>query len=83
LIVWKLSEKDEAGMSTSLPIEEPAEPRPLPWMVHLLEVNTMNFCAFSSCAPILVEEDSQELLIAVPDTLVSEAVRAALKHSLS
>ncbi|KAK3398434.1 WD40-repeat-containing domain protein [Sordaria brevicollis] len=91
LIVWKLTTDDEARMSTTLPLDPCTEPRPKPWMVHLLEVNTMNFCSFSYCpvsAPVLpgqeegqsqdtAEEESKpgsELLIAVPNTLASEAI---------
>jgi len=49
-------------------------------MLHLLEVNTMNFCAFAACPALSGEPSSRELpgnaelLIAVPDTLASEAV---------
>lgn len=91
LIVWKLTGDDETRMSTTLPLDPCTEPRPKPWMVHLLEVNTMNFCSFSYCpvpVPVLpgqkegqsqdtAKEESKpesELLIAVPNTLASEAV---------
>ena len=75
LVVWKLREADEATMSTALPLDPSPAPRPQPWMMHMLEVNTMNFCSFSSCA---VHHggvpDASELLVAVPNTLASEAV---------
>jgi ASTRA-associated protein 1 len=67
LIVWKLGVDDEERMSTALPVEDVAT-RPQPWMLHLLPVNTMNFCAFGSC------EQDGELLIAVPHSLESESV---------
>jgi len=75
LIVWKLGEADEEHLSTALPVEEVATPRPQPWMLHLLEVNTLNFCAFAICssAPGSVATAS-EVLIAVPNTLHSDAV---------
>lgn len=75
LIIWKLGAADENAMSTSLPLDTAVSSRPQPWMVYMLEVNTMNFCAFASCAPIASNEASaEELLIAVPNTLASEAI---------
>ncbi|KAJ4411664.1 Astra associated protein 1 Asa1 [Neurospora sp. IMI 360204] len=90
LMVWKLTGDDEARMSTTLPLDPCTEPRPKPWILHLLEVNTMNFCSFSYCpvpVPVLpgqqegqsqdTAEESKsgsELLIAVPNTLASEAI---------
>ncbi|RKL35002.1 ASTRA-associated protein 1 [Fusarium proliferatum] len=66
LIVWKLGEAEEEHLSTALPVEEVATPRPQPWMLHLLEVNTLNFCAFAICssAPGSVDTAS-EVLIAI------------------
>ena len=75
MIVWQLAERDEPAMSTVLPLDHYAETRPQPWMLHLLEVNTMNFCAFAACPRLSGgQPDEAELLIAVPDTLASEAV---------
>jgi hypothetical protein len=63
-------------MSKVLPLDPSPEERPQPWLLHLLEVNTMNFCAFSCCPPATTSTNSaSELLIAVPNTLASEAVR--------
>ena len=62
-------------MSTVLPLDPSKESRPHPWILHMLEVNTMNFCSFSYCP---ASPDStfvpHEILIAVPNTLASEAV---------
>lgn len=84
LIVWKLSAADEAALSTTLPLSPTAQPRTKPWMLHLLEVNTMNFCSFASTpasAPGFASDPSATapsadsgLLIAVPNTLASEAI---------
>lgn len=81
LIVWKLSADDESHLSTVLPLDPTVEPRVKPWMLHLLHVNTMNFCSFavtSSSAPSSVSRypppADPELLVAVPNTLASEAV---------
>lgn len=81
LVVWKLSLEDEAVMSTTLPLGPAAAPRTKPWMLHMLEVNTMNFCSFacsSASPPSYVSDVSGSaqavLLIAVPNTLASEAV---------
>ncbi|KAF4997159.1 hypothetical protein FGRMN_4053 [Fusarium graminum] len=75
LIVWKLGEADEEHLSTALPVEEVSTPRAQPWILHLLEVNTLNFCAFAICpvAPGSVDSAS-EVLIAVPNTLHSDAI---------
>ena len=77
LIVWKLAADDEAALSTALPLDHAVvsdSERPKPRVLHILEVNTMNFCSFASCPakPGAVSDD--ELLIAVPNTLSSESV---------
>ncbi|KAI1383687.1 WD40 repeat-like protein [Hypoxylon trugodes] len=73
LIVWKLDAQDEITMSTALPLDESVPGRPQPWILHILEVNTMNFCSFASCDTGPGATDD-ELLIAVPNTLQTEAV---------
>lgn len=72
LIVWKLSADDESAMATTLPLEPAPEPRTKPWMLHLLHVNTMNFCAFAATGHPTPADD--QLFVAVPNTLASEAV---------
>jgi WD40 repeat protein len=78
LIVWRVTEDDEQRLSIALPLEDVPTPRPNPWISHILEVNTMNFCSFASCqktpegAPS--SGDASELLVAVPNTIRSEAV---------
>ncbi|PNP50727.1 hypothetical protein THARTR1_08348 [Trichoderma harzianum] len=80
LIVWKMTEEDEGRLSVSLPLEDTPTPRPQPWLLHLLEVNTMNFCSFAACLSDAeqgsFEEASPtaEVIIAVPNTLASEAI---------
>lgn len=81
LIVWKLSADDESTMSTALPLDPSREPKVKPWMLHLLPVNTMNFCSFAttSTSPSLSVASQPlpadtELFVAVPNTLNSEAV---------
>ncbi len=69
---------DEAGLSTKLPLDDAPETRPAPWLLNLIDVNTMNFCAFASCATLSdSSSDTPALLIAVPNTLESEAVSLA------
>ncbi|KFG78834.1 hypothetical protein MANI_007360 [Metarhizium anisopliae] len=79
LIVWKIAREDESGLSTVLPLDGVDVERRRPWVVHLLEVNTMNFCSFAACpledslySPFL--GTSPEILVAVPNTLASESV---------
>ncbi|KAH8157053.1 hypothetical protein CIB48_g11191 [Xylaria polymorpha] len=76
LIVWKITADDEENLSTNLPLDESAPERPKPWILHILEINTMNFCSFAQCSP-RPDTDlavSDELLVAVPNTLATEAV---------
>ena len=78
LIVWKLSEEDETSMSVVLPVDTPSEPRKQPWVLHILHVNTMNFCSFAQAdgkaTSTSESEPENELLIAVPNTMSSETV---------
>ncbi|KAF8853719.1 WD domain-containing protein [Acephala macrosclerotiorum] len=77
LIVWKLPEGDEPSMSVVLPLDTPPEPRKQPWLLHILHVNTMNFCSFAQTEVSKTaseDEAAEELLIAVPNTLSSETV---------
>ncbi|KAI0022505.1 WD40-repeat-containing domain protein [Xylariomycetidae sp. FL0641] len=73
LVVWKITDADEDGLSTALPLDDSAPERPQPWVLHILEVNTMNFCSFAMCSarPGSLSED---ILVAVPNTLASESV---------
>ncbi|KAK3353228.1 WD40-repeat-containing domain protein [Lasiosphaeria hispida] len=75
LIVWQFGVQDEDRLSTTLPLDPSPDPRPQPWIQYMLEVNTMNFCSFSFC---LTSPDSSpitsEALVAVPNTLASEAI---------
>jgi ASTRA-associated protein 1 len=85
--VWKFTEEDELSMSVALPVDDPAMHRRQPWLLHILHVNTLNFCSFAYCKaqgrPELAETDTLtklgdvgELLIAVPNTITSENVSA-------
>ncbi|KAK7421868.1 Astra associated protein 1 Asa1 [Neonectria magnoliae] len=75
LIIWKLGVDDEDHLSKTLPVESVPVPRPQPWILHLLEVNTMNFCSFAAHSGTSRNMDeSSEILIAVPNTLASEAI---------
>ncbi|KAK7749119.1 Astra associated protein 1 Asa1 [Diatrype stigma] len=77
LIVWKLGEGDEAALSTALPLDQSVSDRRQPWVLHILEVNTMNFCSFASCpANPDLPASSEELLVAVPNTLSTEAIES-------
>ena len=73
-MVWKLGAGDEAALSTALPLDQSESERPQPWILHILEVNTMNFCSFASSPARSGAVSDDELLIAVPNTLSSESV---------
>lgn len=56
LVVWQVGVADEERLSTVLPLDQEstsssgsASSHAQPWMVHVLDVNTMNFCAFAWC----------------------------------
>ncbi|KFY44930.1 hypothetical protein V495_03181 [Pseudogymnoascus sp. VKM F-4514 (FW-929)] len=84
LVVWKFSEEEEASLSTTLPVEDPTTPRKQPWLLYILHVNTLNFCSFGHCIArqlpghasneIASSSGNDELLVAVPNTMSSEAV---------
>jgi len=76
LIVWKITDADETALSSALPLDDTVSERPRPWILYILEINTMNFCSFASCQSSIemgVDPDD-ELLVAVPNTLQTEAV---------
>lgn len=80
LLVWDVSSLFESSSEFSLvlPTENHAEHRRLPWLLHTLDVTTLNFCSFASCAykPTKqgTEDDdtSEALLIAVSGSTDSE-----------
>lgn len=72
--MWKVTADDEATLSNVLPLDPSPSPRPQPWVLHILPVNTMNFCSFALC-PAAADGAGPEFLIAVPNTLASESVR--------
>ncbi|KAJ4986294.1 Dihydroxyacetone phosphate acyltransferase [Stagonosporopsis vannaccii] len=49
LRIWQIRTGEESALSTALPAEEVFGDRPVPWLLHTLPVNTLNFCAFSMC----------------------------------
>jgi len=84
LIVWSFKISDESSYSTVLPLDGSAEPRLKPWILTILDVNSMNFCSFASC-PAPSDPDASDsasaLLIAVPNALDLEAVSPAFPVS--
>ncbi|KAI1090276.1 WD40 repeat-like protein [Rostrohypoxylon terebratum] len=73
LVVWKLGRQDETTLSTALPLDESTPERSQPWILYILEVNALNFCSFACCPP-KAHTTQDDLLVAVPNTLESEAV---------
>ena len=75
LIVWQLGRADERIMNTTLPVEDTTSARLQPWILHLLTVNSLNFCAFAMChGESTSERHLQSILLAVPDTSDSEGI---------
>ncbi|KAI9882331.1 MAG: ATP-dependent RNA helicase dbp7 [Watsoniomyces obsoletus] len=95
LCVWKLDPTDEINLSKILPAAEAEEEeegqqagssrahRPAPWLLHVLEMNTLNFCAFSmSPAQFPLGNDGERqqdraspIYLTVPNALNSDNVR--------
>jgi hypothetical protein len=70
-------------MSKVLPVDTPPEPRKQPWILHILHVNTMNFCSFAQ-SPASIASDHEipeDLLVAVPNTMNSETVKDSCSFS--
>lgn len=68
-----------------LPVDKPSITAPHPWLLHILTVNTLNFCSFAMCldgipqpytARIAIKAKSHPppILIAVPNTIDSGGV---------
>jgi len=74
LVVWKIPIDEEPTMSQVLPVDTSPEPRKQPWLLHVLEVNTLNFCSFAFCSAASKTGNQDEVLLAVPNTLTSEKV---------
>ncbi|OAR01291.1 hypothetical protein LLEC1_01187 [Akanthomyces lecanii] len=80
LVVWQLRLEDEQNLASVSPLELTGDTPPQPWMLHVLDVNTMNFCAFSGCPntpgsnTTLADDTSGTILVAVPNTLLAESI---------
>ncbi|RDI78259.1 hypothetical protein Vi05172_g11755 [Venturia inaequalis] len=71
LKVWQVRGDEEDMFSNALPVEGGTGHWKEPWLLHSLDVNTLNFCAFSMCDAPAVQTSprpTQEVLIAVPGT---------------
>jgi hypothetical protein len=80
LRIWQLRASEEASLSTILPAEDATTPRPKPWLLYTLPVNTLNFCAFSICSDVsnatILDDDLEHsttmlrdaILVATPST---------------
>lgn len=83
--MWKLDPADEEVMSKALPADEQRSHRQQPWLLHSLDVNTLNFCSFAMCetndmsSVDLERDESGAILIAVPSALDSDGVSPCLK----
>ena len=84
LIVWELNVSDEASLDKTLPVDHTGQEPPKAEVLHTLDVNALNFCAFAWCWDVVKGSSEQlilkgstpePILIAVPNALDSEAVR--------
>ena len=73
-------------MEKTLPVENALTTKKQPWLLHVLPVNTLNFCAFAMCRDGMPQGFSAAkalqgtdvpcpILIAVPNTVDSGGVR--------
>ncbi|PHH60300.1 hypothetical protein CDD81_1890 [Ophiocordyceps australis] len=79
LMVWSLAAHHEQHLSTLLPVEDASVARRMPWLLHLLDVNTLNFCPFAACPSARQEssagiDGASDILVAVPNTILAEAI---------
>lgn len=86
LIVWRLGPEDEGNLENTLPIDAKAvASSKQPWILHILTVNTLNFCSFAMCNDGMPQLNSNGLtlldkgarkpiLVAVPNTIDSGGV---------
>jgi hypothetical protein len=67
-------------MDTVLPLEDSEAQRRQPWLLHMLAVNTLNFCSFALCEELDPQDQSRAgsgsrgILIAVPSAMDSDDV---------
>ncbi|KAL8805640.1 MAG: hypothetical protein Q9223_000379 [Gallowayella weberi] len=85
LAVWQLGLKEEDSIGTTLPVDNPPTTTPQPWLLHMLTVNTLNFCSFAMCLDgipqthvtqmaIKARQHPPPILIAVPNTIDSGGI---------
>lgn len=76
--VWSLTPSDEemAGFSTILPVQDANVDRRSPWLLHELDVGTLNFCSMAVCrlSPLAggTGEAEDRLIIAIAGSKDSE-----------
>ncbi|KAI4269736.1 MAG: hypothetical protein L6R38_007358 [Xanthoria sp. 2 TBL-2021] len=85
LAVWQLGFHDEETVGKTLPADKPPITTPQPWLLHMLTVNTLNFCSFAMCldgmpqpyaihTAIKARKHPPPILIAVPNTMDSGGI---------
>ncbi|KAL8930931.1 MAG: hypothetical protein Q9208_000032 [Pyrenodesmia sp. 3 TL-2023] len=85
LAVWQLRSEDEGALSKVLPVDNPPATSPHPWLLHMLTVNTLNFCSFAMCLDgipqphkvhmaIKAQKHPPPILVAVPNTMDSGGI---------
>lgn len=92
LAVWQLGVRDEEAIGKTLPVDKPPDTTPQPWLLHMLTVNTLNFCSFAMCldgiphpytvhTAIKARNHPPPILIAVPNTMDSGGVSIHQSYS--
>ncbi|KAL8872765.1 MAG: hypothetical protein Q9174_001656 [Haloplaca sp. 1 TL-2023] len=85
LAVWQLGIEDEESMGKILPVNNAPLTAPHPWLLHMLTVNTLNFCSFAMCLdgmpqpyPVQMAIEAKKhpppILVVVPNTMDSGGI---------
>ena len=71
LRIWQLKATEESSFSTALPVEGEEGHRKEPWLLHSLQVNTLNFCSFDSCEVAAHDENNDAPQHRRPNLLIA------------
>lgn len=94
LLVWQLAPSDEIELDQTLPVDGDLAVQKLPWLLHAIPVNALNFCSFAMCydgmphpsmssRALRSADITKPILFAVPNTMDSGGVSSILSESNS
>lgn len=81
LIVWQLGVADEDAVDKTLPVDATADASSKnPWILHILTVNTLNFCSFAMCYDGTPQTTSDDMTIR--DNYEHKPIRVAVPNTV-